>query len=157
MGTIGVPSLFCAITGTVLSVSVDMMGYLQKASEWLARFWEQDPYFLVEPIVLQREAEWVITFVVCWLVAALTLGSLGTWRRMMVGLMVIVVLLGFAPTLMLWGILWLPWMYLIALIWTWACALIYGAQHQMPGEVQPENELNMKVETIPFPSKRKAK
>lgn len=159
VGTVGVPALLCALTGSVLAVSMEWMGFLNEVTASLAHFWEKEPFFLVDPELVSREWNWLVTFLASWLVAYFTLASAQLWRRLLVGIMAGLVLVGFMPSLALWGILWLPIVSAIAVLWTWACAILYGSQHAMPCEaVATEVEpVEMKVETIPFPTKKKAK
>ncbi len=159
VGTVGVPSLLCALTGSVLAVSVERMGFLQELTGALTHFWEKEPFFLVDPVVVSSEWNWLATFLASLLVAYFTLASAQVWRRLLVGMMAGLVLIGFMPSLALWGILWLPIVSGIAVLWTWACATLYGSQHAMPCEAVAivTEPVAMKVETIPFPTKKKAK
>ena len=159
LGTVFLPAVLCALTGTILSVSLELMGYFSVPSMALSELWAAEPFYLVEPYVVKRELSWVIAFLASLLVAVLTLGSASTWRRLLVGLMFFSVLLACSPTLMLWGVLWLPIMALVAFLWTWVCAFIYGTQHEMPCDtVASEQEgIQLKVQTIPFPAKKNVK
>ena len=167
IGSVTMPSLLCALAGTLLAIGLDFMDQklaLGLASD-VADFWETEPYFLTDPVLIQREVYWVLAFVFSWIIASLTLASAFVCRRSLVGLMLLSVLAALSPVLMVWGILWLPAVTMTAAIWAWFCAVIYGAQHTMPCELSsepeaPESEvpdITMKVQTIPFPTKNKAK
>jgi len=159
VGTVGVPALLCALTGSVLAVSMEWMGFLNELTATLTQFWEKEPFFLVDPELVSREWNWLITFLASWLVAYFTLASARMWRRLLIGVMAGLVLVGFMPSLALWGILWLPIVSGVSVLWTWACASLYGGQHSMPCEAVATvtDSVKMKVETIPFPTQKKAK
>ncbi|MFC4995187.1 hypothetical protein [Rubritalea tangerina] len=150
------PAMLCALTGTILAISLEMMGFLVQPSLMLAQFWEREPFYLVDPYVLRGELNWVGAFLMSWSIAYFTLDCTKSWRRVMVGGMAFISVLAFAPSFMLWGILWLPFVSLIALAWTWGCAFLYASQHTMPADLAASQEaLELKVETIPFPVKKK--
>ncbi len=159
IGTVGVPALLCALTGSVLAVSMEWMGFLHELTEKLTQFWQNDPFFLIDPVLVSSEWNWLVTFLVSWLVAYFTLASAEVWRRILVGMMAVLVLVGFMPSLALWGILWLPIVSGVSVLWTWTCASLYGGQHAMPCDTVAvaREPVKMKVETIPFPSKKKIK
>jgi hypothetical protein len=159
IGTVGVPALLCALTGSVLAVSMEWMGFLNEVTASLTQFWQKEPFFLVDPELVSREWNWLATFLASWLVAYFTLSSARLWRRLLVGMMAGLLLVGFMPSLALWGILWLPVVSGISVLWTWACASLYAGQHAMPSEavVTVIEPVGMKVETIPFPTKKNTK
>lgn len=159
LGTVFMPAVLCALTGTILSVSFEFMGYYSAPTLAIRELWAAEPFYLVEPSELMRELNWLVSFLFSLLVAVLTLGSASTWRRLLVGLMFLSLLMAFSPTLMLWGILWVPIVASVAFIWTWGCALIYGSQHAMPSDVLGPvvDDVQLKVETIPFPVKKNVK
>jgi hypothetical protein len=158
LGTVGVPTLLCALTGSMLAVSIEWMGFLNEVTTTLTIFWEKEPFFLVEPELVSREWNWLVSFLASWLVAYFTLASARMWRRLLVAMMAGLVLVGFMPSLALWGILWLPIVAGVSVVWTWACASLYGGQHTMPCDAGARvvESVGMKVETIPLPTKKKA-
>ncbi|MEO1857833.1 MAG: hypothetical protein ABGY95_10800 [Rubritalea sp.] len=159
VGTVRVPALLCALTGTVLAVSMERMGFLNEATSLLTQFWEREPFFLVDPEVISSEWNWLVAFIVSWGVAYFTLASDQLWRRLLIGLMAGIILAGFMPSLALWGILWLPVVTGIAVLWSWACAMLYSGQHAMPCEVgvTAKEAVSMRVEMVPRPMKKKDK
>lgn len=167
IGSVTMPSLLCALAGTLLAVGLDFMDHKLELSlaSGVTEFWKSAPYLLTNPVLIQREIHWALAFVFSWIIASLTLGSAFVCRRSLVGLMLLSVLAALSPVLMVWGILWLPVVTMTAAIWAWFCAVIYGAQHTMPCEIiaEPETtkaeipDITMKVQTIPFPTKKKVK
>lgn len=164
-GKVLVPATLCALAGTLLSVGLSIMGYFDGASDFMTKLWSTEPYYLENTEDVAAQVHWGTAFVASWIVALLTLSSAFVCRRFLVGLMLLTVLLTFSPVLMLWGVLWLPMVTWVAALWAWACAVIYGAQHTMPSEhsflIQQSGDdlekITMKVETIPFPTKKKVK
>lgn len=159
------PATLCALAGTLLSGGLELMGYFDGVADYLTSLWAAEPYHLANVQDVATQIHWCTGFIASWIIAALTLSSAFVWRRLLVGLMLLSVVATFSPVLMLWGVLWLPSVTWAAAAWAWICAVIYGAQHTMPSEdlsiieeldSDPE-PIKMKVETIPFPTKKKVK
>ncbi|WP_435692054.1 hypothetical protein [Rubritalea sp.] len=159
IGSVMLPAILCALTGSILAVGMDLMGYFSAVKAWLYEVWQAEPFLMSESFVVTQYVNWALTVVVSLLVALATLDSANLWRRLLIGAMSLVLLLGAAPCLVLWGVEWMPMMPVVALIWTWCCALMYASQHRMPcdslREELDEQSLELKVETIPFPIKKK--
>lgn len=159
------PALLCALAGTVLAVGLDMMKIFSSAAQSLASYWESAPFYLVEPFLVRSEIHWVLAFFISWGVTGLTLSSAATWRRVLVGLMLLSVLITLSPVFALWGILWLPMVTGIAALWSWGCAVAYAAQHRLPCEescelavvVNDPKAVKMKLERVALPTKKKVK
>lgn len=156
LGTVAVPALLCALTGTLLSVGLELMGYYVLASEYLFNTWRAAPFYLDQPLLVIDQVYWGVAFIMSWLVAFTVLDTAQLWRRILIGVMSLMVLLAATPCLVLWGVEWMPITTAVALIWTLCCSLVYGSQHQMPCEGTPKfkhSGVELKVETVPFPNK----
>lgn len=162
-GSIALPALTCALSGSILAACLEGMSYLDKATAALTTFWQNEPFFLVDGVVIAREWGWVFATVASLAVGYFTLASSALWQRVLVGVMALTVVLGFAPSLVLWGVLWVPFAALFAVLWTWVCALLYAGQHTMPGALVPvpntpveeSSTIHLKVERVAFPEKKK--
>jgi hypothetical protein len=158
-GTITLPALLCALTGSVLAVGMDLMGHFAAVELWLHQVWLAEPFYLNEPIVVISYANWAISFVVSWLVALAVLDSANMWRRLLLGAFSFVLVLGAAPCLVLWNVEWMPMVTVLSLMWSWCCALVYASQHQMPCDSKSKTAVRagveLKVETIEVPNKKK--
>lgn len=155
VGTRFTPSLICAVTGSVLAIGLSEMGFFIKADLFVAELWERKPFDLVDPIEIEAVISWVVAFMSCWVLSYCTLDSAKLWRRCLLLAMGVFLAAFLSPTMMLWGILWSPVLLLVGLSWTWLCSVIYASQHTMPCDgVEEEEDIQMKVETIPFPVKK---
>lgn len=65
-------------------------------------------------------------------VAFAVLDTPGKWRRFLLGLTALVIVIVFVPSLGVWGIYFPPALTLIALFWTWFCCVMYANHHLMP-------------------------
>ncbi|MFC5051874.1 hypothetical protein ACFPK9_14820 [Rubritalea spongiae] len=157
-GTVVVPATLCALTGSVLAVGMELMGFFRPIETLLHKIWLGEPFLISEPVVVMNYVNWGIAFVVSWLVALVVLDSANLWRRLLIGAISLVLLIGAVPCLVLWDVEWMAMVPLLALMWTWCCALVYASQHRMPCDKLAEvrtKSVELKVETIPFPAKER--
>lgn len=169
MGFVAVPAMLCALTGTLLAVGLDFMGYFGGLNQSLLKLWRAEPFLLDQNAVsVGVEYHWPVAMIMSLLVAWFVLDSAFIWRRLLVGAMMLTAVLGFAPALMLWGIVVYPFAVAAAVLWTWFCAVVYTSQHLMPCEKvgaqtppereevsaeEPTERVELHTETIPFPVK----
>ena len=157
-GTVIVPAFLCTLTGCILAVGMELMGYFRAIESSLEVVWRAKPFYVSEPLVVVSQANWGIAFVVSFLCALVILDSARLWRRLLMGGIFVLLLLAAVPSLILWNVEWMPMVPAIALMWTWCCSLIYASQHRMPCDTPltvVRNDVEMKVETIPLPVKKK--
>ena len=133
-GTVVLPALLCASTGTILSVGLELMGFYQSGSAYLTALWSGAPFYLQDPMTLGTIGNWVLTWVLSFLVVIAMMDTAGLWRRILLALVALLLMLGAVPCLVLWGGLWDPITSLVALLWASCCAVIYTLQHRMPCE-----------------------
>lgn len=65
-------------------------------------------------------------------IAFAVLDSPAPWRRVLLGVTALVVLLAMVPVCALWQIYFSPFLVVIACFWAWFCAMMYASQHTMP-------------------------
>jgi len=65
-------------------------------------------------------------------IAFAVLDSPAPWRRMVLGLTALVVLLAMVPVCALWQIYFSPFFVVVAYFWAWFCTMMYTSQHIMP-------------------------
>mgnify|MGYP007004889949 CR=1 FL=1 len=67
-------------------------------------------------------------------IAFAMLDSSAAWRRIVLGLTALVVLLAMVPVCALWQIYFSPFFVVVAFFWSWFCTMMYTSQHIMPCE-----------------------
>lgn len=70
-------------------------------------------------------------------VAFAVLDSAGSWRRLLLGISAIMVVLAMVPTFAVWRIYFSPFLPTVALFWAWFCTMMYANHHVMPCDGQP--------------------
>ncbi|MBT8036065.1 MAG: hypothetical protein KJO21_00845 [Verrucomicrobiae bacterium] len=132
VGRVGGPGLLFGGVGLALAVAMQMLG-------WLARGDEQLKQVLLDPLfhgsisaVLAAPVLVVMAAIFCWGLAFAVLDSACTWRRMVVGVTMVVIVLAMVPTFAVWDVYFSPIIPLIAVFWTWFCTMMYVNHHVMP-------------------------
>ncbi len=83
-----------------------------------------EPVFQGEmPDALVTPALVVFAAVFCWGLAFAVLDSAGTWRRVVLGVTMMVIVLAMVPTFAVWDIYFSPFLPLIGVFWSWFCTL----------------------------------
>ena len=68
-------------------------------------------------------------------IAFAVLDSPAAWRRIVLGLTALVLVLAMVPVCALWQIYFSPFFVVVAYFWAWFCTMMYTSQHVMPCEV----------------------
>jgi len=86
-------------------------------------------------------------------IAFAVLDSPAAWRRIVLGLTALVLVLAMVPVCALWQIYFSPFFVVVAYFWAWFCTMMYTSQHVMPCEIgvdqkpyQPHAEIHAKPE-----------
>jgi hypothetical protein len=86
-------------------------------------------------------------------IAFAVLDSPAAWRRIVLGLTALVLVLAMVPVCALWQIYFSPFFVVVAYFWAWFCTMMYTSQHVMPCEIgvdqkphQPHVEIHAKPE-----------
>jgi len=88
-------------------------------------------------------------------IAFAVLDSPAAWRRIVLGLTALVLVLAMVPVCALWQIYFSPFFVVVAYFWAWFCTMMYTSQHVMPCEIgvdqkpyQPHVEIHAKPERV---------
>ena len=68
-------------------------------------------------------------------IAFAVLDSPAAWRRIVLGLTALVLVLAMVPVCALWQIYFSPFFVVVAYFWAWFCTMMYTSQHVMPCEI----------------------
>lgn len=85
-------------------------------------------------VVLTTPVLLMVAAVFSFGIALAMLDSPGTWRRIVLGVTAMVVVLAMVPAFAVWQIYFSPFLPLIALFWSWFCTMMYVNHHIMPCE-----------------------
>ncbi len=88
-------------------------------------------------------------------IAFAVLDSPAAWRRIVLGLTALVLVLAMVPVCALWQIYFSPFFVVVAYFWAWFCTMMYTSQHVMPCEIgvaekthQPHVGIHAKPERV---------
>lgn len=157
-----VPALLCALAGVGLSIGLSLMGYYAELESVLRGLLEAKPIYLRDGYVWSREYEYGIAGVISLGLAIAVLDTPGKCRRLLLGLIVLVLMLSAVLVFALWGVMWLPVLSLVAVVWTFLSVMIYAGQHVLPCErtmvtvVGKKETVRIEIhhETVPLPVKK---
>lgn len=141
----GGPGLLYGGVGVALAMTLQMVGLFKQGD---ARFknWLLEPVFHGNmPDTLVNPALFVITAVFCLGLAFAILDSVGTWRRVVLGVTMVVITIAMVPTFAVWQVYFSPFVLLVGIFWTWFCTMMYVNHHTMPCE---HHDLDFEVTTV---------
>ncbi|MGJ8676338.1 MAG: hypothetical protein ACSHX0_02345 [Akkermansiaceae bacterium] len=131
-GQVLAPTLLYGFVGWSLAVTINFLGFFERGNLALQAFlgeWAtlETPFDQVsEPILM------LITAVLCTGLAMAVLDSRSVWRRMILCVSTLMVVLSAVPTLAVWNIYFSPFLMFVAVFWTSFCTVMYSYHHLMP-------------------------
>ncbi len=120
--------------GVGLALAMQAVGLLKRGDDWLLGgllgpvFHSQMPSVLSLPVLI------LVTAVFCFGLAFVILDTVGTGRRTLIGVTLLVLVLAMVPTMAVWNIYFSPFLIIVGLFWSWFCTMMYVSQHLMPCE-----------------------
>lgn len=141
-GGVGGPGLLYGGVGLVLAMTMQMLG-LFKSGDARLKKWLLEPVFHGDmPDTLVIPALILITAVFCFGLAFAILDSVGTWRRVILGITMMALTIAMVPTFAVWHVYFSPFVLLVGVFWTWFCTMMYVSHHVMPCD-----SLSFKIQT----------
>lgn len=176
-GRVHTSALLCGAVGLLVSGAMYWVGLLGKGDSRIFETLRQPVFRGAVPSELSVPVLFLVTTLFCFGLAFAVLDSPGVWRRVVLGLTLLVLVIAMVPTLAVWNIYFPPMMSLVGVFWTWFAGMMYASHHQMPcddrspvvqqpqpAEVKPEPVVekkkptpNAKKKTAAKKSKKKAK
>lgn len=131
-GRVGGPGLLYGGVGLSLAVAMQMLGLFMRGDARLQQAL-LDPVFRGRlPDVLSTPVLVMMGAALCWGLAFAVLDSAGTWRRIVLGVTMLVIVLAMVPTFAVWNVYFSPFLPLVGVFWTWFCTMMYVNHHVMP-------------------------
>ena len=131
-GRVGSSTLLYGSLGVIVAGVLYWIGLLGKGDQGVLDLILQSIFRGALPAEFGFPVLVSITTIFCYGIAFAVLDSAGTWRRVLLGLTVIILIVALVPTLALWEIYFPPMMSLVGVFWTWFISIIYANHHQMP-------------------------
>lgn len=142
-GRVGGPGLLYGGVGLALAAAMQITGLFKQGDSSLKEDLLSAMMNGVAPDVLATPVLLMVAAVFSFGIALAVLDSPGTWRRIVLGVTAMVVLLAMVPAFAVWQIYFSPFLPLIALFWSWFCTMMYVNHHLMPCEhagAEPGNQ-----------------
>lgn len=134
-GRVDGPGLLYGGVGVVLAVTLQLVGLFKRGDAWLKGVLA-GPLFGGEVSVdLSMSAMVCILVVLCFGLAFAMLDSAGTWRRVVLGVTLLVLVLAMVPAFGVWGVYFSPFPPVVGVFWSWFCTLMYVNHHRMSCDV----------------------
>ena len=86
-------------------------------------------------IVVSEPVLFMVAAIFSFGIAFAILDSPAAWRRIVLGLTALVLVLAMVPVCALWQIYFSPFFVVVAYFWAWFCTMMYTSQHVMPCEI----------------------
>ncbi len=131
-GSLEVSTLLCGTLGLLVSGVLYWIGLLGKGDLGVFHLLSQPVFQGAVPSQLSAPILFLLTAVFCFGLAFAVLDSPGAWRRVVLGLTLLVLVIAMVPTLAVWDIYFPPMMCLVGVFWTWFVGMIYAGHHSMP-------------------------
>lgn len=134
---VDIPCVLYGSVGVGVALAMQVVGLLKNGDERLLGALLNPVFHGEMPGVLSLPVQLLITVVCCYGLAFIVLDSAGTWRRLLMGVTVLILVLAMVPTLAVWNIYFSPFLAAVGVFWTWFCTMMYVSHHHMPCEIQP--------------------
>ncbi|WP_227021343.1 hypothetical protein [Oceaniferula marina] len=132
MSRVDGPCLLYGSVGVWLAVAMELVGLFKAGDRKLLDA-------LMSPVFHgQAPSQWplwmqiLITAACCYALAFFVLDSHGTWRRVLLGVTMLILVLSMVPTMAVWEVYFSPFLPAVGVFWTWFCSMMYVRHHVMP-------------------------
>lgn len=129
------PCLLHGGIGLCLGVGMLMAGMFHSGDAQLMKVLLQPVFHGQEPRELPVMLQVLLSVICSFGLAFVVLDSAGTWRRIVLGVTAVVVILAMVPTLAVWNIYFSPFLPVVTVFWVWFFCMMYVRHHLMPCEV----------------------
>jgi len=129
------PCLLHGTVGVSIAIVMQILGLFKLGDNRLTAA-------LLDPVFHGQAPEGVSLFVqvmvcavLCYGIAFVVLDTAGVWRRVVMGVSVLVLVLAMVPSLAVWNMYFSPFLTVVGVFWAWFFSLMYANHHLMPCEV----------------------
>ena len=143
-----IPCLLYGTVGIGLALAMHAVGLLKRGDDWLLGVLFEPVFHGVMPSVLSLPVLILAAAVFCYALAFVVLDTVGTGRRAVIGVTVLVLVLAMVPTLAVWNIYCSPFLIVVGVFWTWFCTMMYVSQYLMPCDVAHAAQVPPSILTV---------
>jgi hypothetical protein len=135
LSRVDAPCLFHGTLGVCVGVLLELVGLFRKGDDRLMGALMDSVFQGKMPEVLSLPWLVGVAAVFCYALAFVVLDTPGTWRRVVIGITVLVLVLAMVPTLAVWNVYFSPFLPVVAVFWSWFGGMMYVSHHHMPCDV----------------------
>lgn len=132
---IDAPCLLHGTLGLSLAIVVQVFGLLQLGDDKLMAALLHPVFHGVAPESVSLLVQVAVCAVLCYGIAFVVLDVAGVWKRVIIGVSVLVLVLAMVPSFAVWNMYYSPFLTVVGVFWTWFFTLMYANHHLMPCEV----------------------
>jgi hypothetical protein len=130
-GHVRIPAAAIGALSLVLAVGLNSLGFLERLDEQFAGWLSNGLEF---PKRLSVWVVWLVALVFAFGISFSLLSVTATWRRLVIWITSLVLLVGWAPVLVLAAHAPDIAVPLVTVAWSGICALVYASRHEMPSD-----------------------
>lgn len=134
-GHVGSSGFLYGSVGLAFALVLETLGFFEQVNHWLVLIVENHITMGVHMSRLSLLPSVIAVAAVCIGVALVILDSSSHWRRVLIAVSSLVLIVVMVPALAVWNIYFSPFLALVGVFWASLCAIIYASQHRMPCDV----------------------
>ncbi|MBK1790471.1 hypothetical protein [Persicirhabdus sediminis] len=135
-GKIAGPGFLFGLVGMLLASGLHLLGLFGRLNSQLDEVFATGPLGQIDLQRLPVSVEMMVASVLAMGLSYAVLDSARAWRRVLLGITLIILIGTMVPVFALWGILYSPFLTLTAVLWSWFCSKMYTMYHIMPCEIR---------------------
>jgi hypothetical protein len=129
------PCLLHGTVGVSLAIVMQILGLFKSGDDRLTAALLNPVFHGQAPEGVSLLIQVMVCAVLCYSIAFVVLDTAGVWRRVVMGVSVLVLVLAMVPSLAVWNMYFSPFLTVVGVFWAWFFTLMYANHHLMPCEV----------------------
>lgn len=130
------PGLLCGSIGLLLALILQKFGFFEMGNSALYRLLEANLTLGVPVAALSLITLAVVAAIYSIGIAWSILDSRGAWRRVLIWMTAMILVIVTVPTLAVWSIYFSPFLVLTSVFLSSLCAMVYAARHRMSCDLE---------------------
>lgn len=136
---VGFATVAIALLGIGLAAGLDFLGIMEHLDNWMAAVIVK-PGFSAPAQSLNPNFVWGATGALVLSLAAVMLNISGSWRRLLIWVLALIITLFWVPVLLLASYKPEIGVAVVGLLWSGCCAMVYSMNHEMPADMTEQNK-----------------
>jgi len=134
------PCLLYGTLGVSIAIVMQILGLFKLGDDRLMAALLNPVFHGQAPEDVSLLVQVMVCAVFCYSIAFVVLDTAGLWRRVVMGVSLLVLVLAMVPSLAVWNMYFSPFLTAVGVFWAWFFTLMYANHHLMPCEVTPAHQ-----------------